>query len=165
MDFDTLIGPLLDREGGYVNHASDRGGPTNMGITQKVYADWLASHALSWRDVRGLTRDEATRIYFELYWTNARCHVLPEQVRDVHFDAAVNHGGRRAALLLQAAAGVEQDGVIGMKTLAAVADMNPDLLRMRYIVGRYRFYSAIVKRDRSQRDFLVGWLDRMEAFA
>ena len=43
MEFDQLVDRVLEREGGYVNHPDDRGGPTNYGITQRVYSDWLAS--------------------------------------------------------------------------------------------------------------------------
>ena len=164
-EFDDIIGHVLEREGGYVNHKNDRGGATNYGVTQKVFADWLASHAMTYRDVRSLTVDEAIKIYFELYWKNAHCDVLPPSVRDIHFDAAVNHGVRRAALLLQGAAGATQDGIIGKQTLKAVLDINADLLRMRYIAMRYRFYGAIIQRDRSQMVFIAGWMKRMEGFA
>lgn len=165
MEFDDLIGDVLAREGGYVNHPADRGGPTNMGITQRVYADWLASRAQQWKNVRDLTQDEAIRIYFDLYWKNANCPALPPKVRDIHFDAAVNHGVRRAGIMLQLAAGATQDGIIGKQTLAAVYGMDADLLRYRYIVVRYRFYGQIVNRDRTQLKFIAGWLRRMENFA
>lgn len=165
MEFDDLIGHVLEREGGYVNHPADRGGATNYGITQRVYADWLASQGQQWKNVRDLTEDEAIRIYFALYWKNSNCPALPPKVRDIHFDAAVNHGVKRAAIMLQTAAGATQDGIIGKQTLAAVFGMDADLLRCRYIVVRYRFYGSIVNRDRTQIAFIAGWLRRMEAFA
>lgn len=164
-EFDDLIGPLLDREGGYVDHKNDRGGATNYGVTQGTLSIWLSMRGMPWRDVRTLTRDEAIKIYFELYWMPSNCHLLPPGVRDIHFDAAVNHGVRRAAMLLQAAARANQDGAIGKNTLKAVFDMPADLLRVRYIVMRYRFYGSIIKRDRSQLVFIVGWMERMEEFA
>ena len=36
MDVNELIDELIEREGGYVNHPSDRGGPTRFGITEAV---------------------------------------------------------------------------------------------------------------------------------
>ena len=33
MDIDSLIDGLIDREGGYVDHPADKGGPTCFGIT------------------------------------------------------------------------------------------------------------------------------------
>ena len=165
MTFDDLIKPLLKREGGYVSHPNDKGGATNFGITQKVFSDWLASNAQQYRSVKSLTEDEAIKIYFDLYWTNAKCDLLPSSVVDIHFDASVNHGVGRAAKLLQGAAGTTQDGVIGPGTLKAVAAMSPDLLRMRYIAMRYRFYGLIIQRDRSQLAFIVGWMSRMAEFS
>ena len=35
-DADALIDAVIDREGRYVNHPADRGGPTCWGITQAV---------------------------------------------------------------------------------------------------------------------------------
>lgn len=163
--FYDMIGPLLDREGGYVNHKSDRGGATNKGITQATYSQWRGNHGMSWRDVSHLTTDEAEKIYRELYWIPARCDDVPELIRELHFDAAVNHGVTRASKLLQEAAGVEQDGRIGPKTLEAVGSMDQALLKARYVIARYKFYGAIINRDRSQLAFIAGWLARMAHFS
>ena len=35
-DADALIDAVIDREGRYVNHPADRGGPTCWGITEAV---------------------------------------------------------------------------------------------------------------------------------
>ena len=35
-NIDELIDDVIEREGGYVNHPADRGGPTNWGITEAV---------------------------------------------------------------------------------------------------------------------------------
>ncbi len=163
-EFDDLVKPLLKREGGYVNHPSDRGGATNHGVTQRVYSMWLNERGMGRKDVRDMPLSDATAIYREHYWLPAMCEILPAEIRDIHFDAAVNHGVNRAAKLLQEAVGVEQDGIIGRDTLAAVAAIGIGLLRARYIAARYRFYGQIIRRDRSQIAFIVGWMSRMEDF-
>lgn len=163
--YDELVKRILRREGGYSNRKADRGGPTNMGVTQRTYDAWLASKGLPPRDVRLLTYDEAWEIYRYEYWRPAQCDALPDDVRDIHFDAAVNHGIRRAAKLLQEAAGVKQDGDIGPITLAAVAGADPEKLRLRYTNARYRFYGDIIERDKTQLENISGWMNRMEEFA
>jgi len=164
MNFDDVIGALLKREGGYVDHPHDHGGATNFGITQGVFTEWLARQGRPWRSVKNMSEDDASRIYFMQYWLPAKCTDLPPGIRSIHFDSAVNHGVARAARLLQEAAGAEPDGVIGSKTMASIALMSPELLKSRYVSMRYRFYGRIIKRDRSQLDFIVGWLSRMEEF-
>ena len=163
-DFDDFIDPLFEREGGYSNRAADRGGPTNLGVTQATFTDWLHKHARPWRSVRTIKVLEAKQIYFEEYWSPAKCAVLPPKLREIQFDSAVNHGPFRAIVLLQAACGTTQDGLFGSMTLKAALSMDEDLLLARYVVMRYRFYAQIVRKDRSQLANLVGWLNRMEHF-
>ena len=164
MTFDEAIKPLLKREGGYVNHKSDRGGATNHGITQSTFSDWLSRHGQGWRDVKSLTVTEAAKIYQDNYWTPAKCDLLPDILREIHFDAAVNHGVIRAAKLLQQAVGVTDDGIIGPATLRAIANTSNGYMLARYAAVRYRFYGEIIKRDRSQLVFITGWMDRMSEF-
>lgn len=165
MEFDTLVARVLKHEGGYINHPSDRGGATNLGVTQTVYDGWRKGQNLPARDVAKITDKEAIAIYYGLYWLPAKCADIPGPLRHIHFDSAVNHGVRRAALLLQDAADVfPRDGIIGTQTLAAVRAAYPPVLLARYIAARYRFYGSIVQNDRSQLVFMAGWMRRMEAF-
>lgn len=162
--FQDVIGPLLRREGGYVWHPADRGGPTNHGVTKRVYDAWLKAHGFTAKDVADMTRAEAEAIYHERYWMQARCEELKHEIRDLHFDAAVNHGVTTAARLLQFAAGVKRDGVIGPMTLQAVHDQPITILKPRHLVARYRLYGHIIQRDRTQTVFAAGWLARLEEF-
>lgn len=165
-DFETLVAGVLKHEGGYVNHPSDRGGATNYGITQRVYDGWRKEQNLPVRDVSLLTQADAVAIYHRLYWMPARCGSLPDAVRAIHFDSAVNHGVKRAGLLLQDAADVfPRDGIVGPATIVACAGTYAPLLLARYIAARYRFYGAIIQNDRSQLVFMAGWMRRMQAFA
>lgn len=164
MTFTDVIDPLLKREGGYVNHKNDRGGATNYGVTQTTFSEWLRVNSKEWRDVRSLTRNEAEQIYMENYWIPSKCGQLPASVREIHFDAAVNHGVNRAKKMLQEAAGATPDGAIGPLTLRAVANITPELLKARYLITRYKFYGDIINRDKSQMVFIAGWMNRMSEF-
>ena len=40
-NFDKCLQIILHHEGGYVNHPEDPGGMTNLGVTKRVYEDWV----------------------------------------------------------------------------------------------------------------------------
>ena len=40
-NFDKCLAMLLEHEGGYVNDPMDNGGMTNLGVTRRVYEDWM----------------------------------------------------------------------------------------------------------------------------
>ncbi len=39
-NFDAALKAILHHEGGFVNHPSDPGGMTNLGVTKKVWEEW-----------------------------------------------------------------------------------------------------------------------------
>lgn len=50
MDVDKLIDALIEREGGFVSHPKDRGGPTRYGITEASRAPMaMAEQCASFR--------------------------------------------------------------------------------------------------------------------
>jgi hypothetical protein len=74
-NFSRALSATLQFEGGYVNHPADPGGATNMGITQRVLADWRG-RSVTAADVKALTRAEAAGIYRRLYWEMVNCDSL-----------------------------------------------------------------------------------------
>jgi lysozyme family protein len=124
-DVEALLAALLRREGGFVDHPDDRGGPTNFGITQNV------ARAAGWSGpMRDLPRAIAIGIYRERYWQAPRLDALaaiaPGVAAEV-FDTGVNMGVgtaigflQRSLNVLNAGAAVLVDGRIGPSTLAAV---------------------------------------------
>ena len=109
MTFDTAVAIILRHEGGYVNDARDPGGETNFGICKRSYPD---------EDIRNLTEARAKEIYRRDYWNKCKCDDLPDEVRLLVFDAAVNQGTGAAVKMLQKAVGTIEDGIIGPNTLA-----------------------------------------------
>lgn len=119
--FPHAVGLVLSHEGGYINHPSDPGGHTNKGITIPALSKFLGRIATV-HDIRALTDVQAMAIYKADYWDRVRGDDLPPGLDYCVFDFAVNSGTGRAAKMLQVLVGVEPDGGIGPKTLAAVAD-------------------------------------------
>ena len=57
-----IIKEIIRREGGYVNHPNDRGGPTKYGVTHKTLSRYLKREA-SIEDVKHMTEETAYEIY------------------------------------------------------------------------------------------------------
>lgn len=164
MTFDECLAKTLTLEGGYSDNPFDHGAATMWGITQKTYDAWRQSNGQSIRKVNFLEHEEMRKIYKEHYWLAAKCEAFTD-LADLHFDAAVQHGARRAVMLLQEALGVAPDGVLGNVTMGAWRLSDAAMVRARYIIARYRFYGRIAAKDRTQRIFLTGWMNRMECFS
>lgn len=138
MNFDQAFQTVLKHEGGYSDHAADPGGKTRFGITEAV-----AREAGYQGDMRELPQDLAKQIYRQRYWDAVRADELPDAVRYVVFDAAVNSGVRQAVRWLQRAVGAKDDGVIGPQTLWLVHDINPEKLLRLYLAQRLNFMSGL----------------------
>lgn len=175
MDVSELIDELLEREGGYVNHAADRGGPTRFGITEAVarahgYAGAMAD----------LPREEAAAIYRRLYWLRPRFDQVAERSAALAaelFDTGANMGPAVAATFLQRALtalnrngrdypDLTPDGRIGPRTLAALdafletrgkAGGETVLLRALEALQGER-YLRLAERRPANEAFLYGWL-------
>lgn len=118
-NFDNALRKVLAHEGGYVNHPSDPGGMTNLGVTKRTWEQWTSKPATE-ADMRALTPAIVAPLYKDRFWDAVKGDDLPAGVDYAVFDAAVNSGPSQAAKWLQRAVGVVDDGKIGPATLAAV---------------------------------------------
>lgn len=159
-----IIEDILRREGGFVDHAADRGGPTNFGITQATLAEWRGRPA-SIDDVKSLTSNEAREIYREQYIVRPGfLGIENEAIRALVIDSAVNHGIKPAVKLLQNAARVFPDGIFGPNTKDAVNRMTSSVLYRRLCAARVRLYGDIITGRPSQAVFAKGWANRVAEF-
>ena len=137
-NFDAALKAILHHEGGYVNHPADPGGMTNLGVTKRVWEEWVG-HEVDEKTMRNLTPEIVGPMYKVKYWDKIKGDDLPTGVDYVVFDAAINSGPGRAAKWLQACVGVEPDGGIGPKTLAAVRAFDTNQLIEDYAKRRLSF--------------------------
>ncbi|TKT73667.1 secretion activator protein [Afipia massiliensis] len=98
--YEMALTRLLKDEGGYTDHPSDPGGPTNFGITLNDARRYWKGNATT-DDVRALPQSVARRIYRERYWNAMRCDELPAGVDYAVFDYGVNSGIGRAGKVLR----------------------------------------------------------------
>ncbi len=175
MDVGELIDALIDREGGYVNHPSDRGGPTNYGITEAV----ARAHGYAGA-MRSLPREEASAIYRRLYWLRPRFDQVAKRSQAVAaelFDTGVNMGPAVAATFLQRALSalnrerkdypdLVPDGRIGAATLAALDSffavrgrVGAETVLVRALDAlQGERYIRLAERRPANEAFLYGWL-------
>lgn len=158
MNFNTAFDLLLGHEGGFSDHAADPGGKTNYGITEAV-----AREAGYTGDMRELPMQLAKDIYLARFWRSIRADDLPPGIRYAVFDAAVNSGPAQATKWLQRALGVEADGVIGPKTLAAAYAQDARALRLRMLAQRLRFMAGLPNWPAFSRGWARRIADLMEA--
>ena len=155
--FETCLDNVLKHEGGFVNHPSDPGGMTNLGVTKKVYEKWV-DREVSEEEMRGLTRDDVKDIYKKNYWDRCQCDELPIGVDYVVFDMSVNHGVGRASRFLQKIVGATVDGAIGDEPLGKVKVMARSEIIENLCSTRETFYRKLKTFD----VFGKGWLRRNE---
>ena len=136
-NFDRAFALLLGHEGGYSDHKADPGGKTKFGITE------IVARQYGYREeMKDLPVETAKAIYRGQYW-NDLYDQLPFMVAFNVFDGGVNSGVRRSVKWLQKAAGVNQDGIFGKRTLAAVNSANPFDVVRKYNYERLMFLTDL----------------------
>lgn len=177
MTIESMIEATIGKEGGYVNHPNDRGGPTNWGITEAVarrngYAG----------DMKALPRAKAVAIYRNEYAIRPGFAAVAEiypRIGEELFDTGVNMGPARPSIWLQewlnalnqggrSWPDLREDGAIGPATLAALKAYKAQ----RGTEGEVRLlaalnasqgerYKQIARANPTQEAFVYGWLARL----
>lgn len=158
-NFDNCFEMMLAHEGGYVDHPKDPGGRTNLGVTQRVWEEWL-SRPVSEKEMRALTPEMVKPLYKRKYWDAVRADDLVAGVDYCVFDVAVNSGPGRAIKFLQSSVGTTPDGGFGPATLAAVkeAEKEPAKLIEAYCFMRLEFLKSL----KTYETFGKGWKRRVD---
>lgn len=157
-DWGVSIRDLLVSEGGYTNHPADPGGPTNWGITIHDVRRFMKADATA-DDVKALTKVQAIAVYKRKYWDLVQGDRLPAGVDYCVFDYAVNSGPSRAVKVLQRIVGVEADGLMGERTLAATLAKDPVMVINAIMDERLMFLRHL----KTWSVFGVGWGRRVVA--
>ena len=158
--------------GGYTNLATDRGGPTRWGITEKV----ARTHGYE-GDMKNFPKEWALQIYEKDYWRIIKLDEAQDQdIANQIFQAAVNQGTPLWSKYIQQICnrrlpGYEKllsvDGIIGPKSIAAINKISisdrKGFSKTIYETQKKR-YSDIIVCDPSQIDNKNGWDNRAEDF-
>jgi lysozyme family protein len=148
---------MLKSEGGFVNHPSDPGGMTNLGVTKATWENWVG-RASDEAEMRGLTPEKVEPLYKKKYWDAVRGDEIENGgVAYLLFDFAVNAGVGRSIKTLQTAVGVTPDGGFGPMTMAAVQAIDPVELIEKFSQAKEDFYRSLG----TFATFGKGWLNRV----
>lgn len=107
-----------DIEGGFVNNVHDKGGPTNLGVTQHNW-EAFTGRPVTEQDMRALTPQIVSPFYLKNYWLPINGDSLPIGLDLCVFQFGVVSGPDRAAKYLQLLVKTAEDGIIGQGTLSA----------------------------------------------
>jgi lysozyme family protein len=152
MNDEQIFDDILEREGGWVDRPDDAGGPTNRGVTLKTLRS-IRGAQVSIADLRALTERDAREIYREHYLQRPGFgNVQDGPLRALLVDSAVHSGPSNAVRFLQRALRIEDDGVLGPKTVAALWDQNARHLFWLVMAERMEFLARLVSKDLTDRD-------------
>jgi len=154
-NWEPSLNAVLKSEGGNDDDPSDHGGRTSRGITQREYDAWRRENKQPTQDVWSASNADIESIYHDEYW-DPWCDLMPIGADYLYFDMAVNAGPYRAAVLLQRALGVADDGRIGPITRQAIAKADAAELIESYSIVKRKFYLSL-----HQPKFTKGWLNRV----
>lgn len=168
-----MLSELIRKEGEYVNHPDDRGGPTKYGVTEQVARAYGYSG-----DMRNLPLSVAEDIYVQRYWIDPKFDLvalMSPKIAQEMFDTGINMGQAVAVKFLQRALNVLNrqskdypditvDGVLGAISLRALQDFinvrgkegEAVLFRMLNAQQSVR-YMEIAERNPNQESFQYGW--------
>ncbi len=139
-DFVKGLKFVYSAEGGYSNRKEDLGGETNLGITQDTYNYYNKKHNLPLKSVKNITKDEASKIYYDEYWkASGASKIQDKAMAMIYFDTAVNHGQGNAKKIYNRSGD----------------DVN------KFLEERKKFYDEIIINKPNQKANYKGWMNRL----
>ena len=160
MTVETLIDDILQREGGFVDHPADRGGPTKHGITKGTLSRWRG-RAMTTADVKALELGEARDIYRAEYIVQPGFLDIADPLRVQLVDFGVHSGPAQAVRALQRVLGVTPDGVMGPVTRAVALSCHAETVARLVWQERVRYLAHVIAlRPTTSAPFVDGWLSR-----
>ena len=170
MTWEQFFNWLMIWEGKTVhNDPCDPGGQTAWGISRRYHPGWPGWKLVDAGTTSGPDLERAVSAFYRVEYTELWAK-LPERVREVAVDTAVNMGHVYAVQCLQDAlcrlAGskyVSIDGKLGPQTLEAVRHTDKSGLAFTMCALRLAEYGRRGRKGDERRIFLDGWINRVRA--
>lgn len=163
-DVMKLVPFILKWEGGFVDDPDDLGGATNRGVTIGTYATYCKKKGYPTPTVerlKNLSEKDWAEILKTLYWDRWKADDIKSQsVANILVDW-VWASGTNGIKIPQQVLGVTVDGIVGVKTLAALNARNPKELFEEIKEARVQFIEDICRKRLANNKFKKGWLNRI----
>lgn len=163
-DYQKLVPIVLKFEGGYSNHPLDKGGCTNSGVTISTFRFHFGKNKTC-ADLKKMSQDEWNYIFKQGYWDRWHGDEIENQAIANLVVDWVWTSGVYGIKYVQRILGVADDGVVGTKTIGALNGYtNQKDLFGKIWARRKKHFDDIVKKNPSQKVFIKGWYNRINAF-
>jgi len=160
-DYKNAIATVLKHEGGYVKDPTDRGGETFMGISRKYFPRWEGWSIVDVDHFDDRLEDLVINFYKKYFWDALNLGLIEDDfVASMLMNIAVNQGKKSVAKKIQRILRVVVDGNVGPITIGALNDASRDAFVYQFVLETVDLYAHIINKDRSQKKFIVGWLNR-----
>lgn len=161
-----LIPFILKWEGGFVNGPDDLGGATNKGITIGTFGEYRKRKGLpppTVNDLKNLSDKDWYEIFKTLYWDRWKADEIKSQSVAAILVDWVWASGVRGIMRPQRILGVSPDGIVGVKTIAALNAADPKKLFDAIKADRAKFIDEICKARPKNEKYRRGWMNRINA--
>lgn len=152
----------IARERGWSDDNDDPGGATMIDVTLTTFKFFRKCRALpepDKEDLRNISLDEWTDILKSLFWNRWRADEIKSQgIANILVDW-IWASGAKSIKDAQKIIGVVPDGIVGVKTISAINQADPDSLFGRLRYARTEYY----KHCKAAWKYLPGWIRRLEA--
>ena len=144
-----------------MNDPNDSGGATNKGVTIATYRRYKGASATV-DDLKAITDEDWDAIFKVMYWDKCKADEINSQAVANLIVDWYWMSGTNAIKYVQRLVGAQPDGIVGKQTLAKL-NAKGDGLAPHIYDYRNDFYHRIVANRPTQKRFLRGWLNRLNA--
>ena len=162
--YEKLIPTVLKFEGGFANHPSDPGGATNSGVTLSTFRSVYGKDKTV-QDLKNMTMEQWKYIFKTRFWDRWKADDIDNQAIANLLVDWLWASGVYGIKYPQEVLGVKTDGIVGLKTLAAINyyPNNKELFEKLWN-RRKKHFEDIVRNRPQSKVFIKGWLRRLSDF-
>ena len=162
--YEKLIPTVLKWEGGFANHPSDPGGATNSGVTLSTFRSVYGKNKTV-QDLKNMTNEQLEYIFKTRFWDRWKADDIDNQAIANLLVDWLWTSGVYGIKYPQEVLGVKTDGIVGLKTLAAINYYpNKKELFDKLWNRRKKHFEDIVRNRPQSKVFIKGWLRRLSDF-